>query len=142
MQFRLGRKSEEKLSAFAMARVFDAYFRVSGGNPGLALIMWLANITRVHEKELLIQVPEPTSAGALAALDDDWMVFLTQFVIHKRLTAERLERMTAMDGDLLRRTLDRMCAVGVLLERSPGLYTINPYLDGHVQKTLRGRGLL
>jgi len=142
MQFRLGRKVEEKLSALSLARLFDTYFQISGGNPGVALIIWLANITHVRDKEILIRMPEPPSPGALATLDEDWLLFLTQFVIHKRLSSERLERMTSLNGEPLRRTIARMGAVGLLLERSPGLYTINPYLDGLVQKTLRGRGLL
>jgi hypothetical protein len=142
MHFRLGRREEGKLSALRLARLFDTYFQVSGGNPGTALIMWLANITSVRDRELLIRTPEFPSTGALATLDDDWLALLAQFMIHKRLTCERLERMAGTDGELLRRTIDRMGAVGLLLERSPGLFTINPYLDGLVQKTLRGRGLL
>ena len=46
------------------------------------------------------------------------------------------------EAGALGRLIDRMGAVGLLLERSPGLFTINPYLDALVQKTLRGKGLL
>jgi hypothetical protein len=50
--------------------------------------------------------------------------------------------MTGSDLESVRRTLERMAAVGLLEERAPGLFTINPYLDALVLRLLRARGLV
>jgi len=142
MKFFLGRRPEQSLSRFSLARLFDLYFVCSDGNPGVALNQWLTSITRVHGDELRMQPPESPSTGALQRLSDDSLSTLTQFVIHKRLTPAKLARITGSSEDATRRTANRMTAIGVLEERSPDLYTINPVLDLPVRKTLRERRLI
>ncbi len=142
MQYRLGRRSEEELSGYLTARLFDACFRASDGNPGTALNAWLSCIIRVNERVLEIRKADVVSPELLGTLDPDWLVILAQVVIHKRLTIAKAERITAMNSEAVQRTIRRMTTVGLLHERSPGVYTINPYIDRLVHKLLEERQIL
>jgi AAA+ ATPase superfamily predicted ATPase len=142
MHFFLGRRAEQSLSRFSLARLFDLYFVCSDGNPGVALNRWLSSITRVNGDELRMRPPELPSTGALETLSDDALITLMQYVIHKRLTPAKLARITGSAKDATRRTANRMTAIGLLEEKFPDLFTINPVLDLPVRKTLRERRLL
>jgi hypothetical protein len=142
MHFFLGRRAEQSLSRFSLARLFDLYFVCSDGNPGVALNRWLSSITRVNGDELRMRPPELPSTGALETLSDDALITLMQYVIHKRLTPAKLARIAGSAKDATRRTANRMTAIGLLEEKFPDLFTINPVLDLPVRKTLRERRLL
>ncbi|MGB6031561.1 MAG: hypothetical protein WBH55_01905, partial [Bacteroidota bacterium] len=142
MQFFLGRRPEQSLSRFSLARLFDLYFVCSDGNPGVALNRWLSSINRVNGNELRMLPPELPSTAALQKLSDDSLTTLTQFVIHKRLSPAKMARITGSDEEATRRTANRMTSIGIMEERSPGLYTINPVLDLPIRKTLRERRLI
>ncbi len=142
MLYRLGRRSEQELSGFLAARLFDACFRASEGNPGTALNVWLSCIIRVNDRVLEIRKPDVVSTRLLGSLDPDWLIFLAQFVIHKRLTIVKAERITGMKTENVQRTIRRMTTVGLLHERSAGVYTINPYIDRLVLKLLEERQIL
>ncbi|MGB2958369.1 MAG: hypothetical protein WBD30_05740, partial [Bacteroidota bacterium] len=142
MQFFLGRRPEQSLSRFSLARLFDLYFVCSDGNPGVALNRWLSSINRVNGNELRMLPPELPSTAALQKLSDDSLTTLTQFVIHKRLSPAKMARITGSDEEATRRTANRMTSIGILEERAPDLYTINPVLDLPIRKTLRERRLI
>ncbi len=142
MQFMLGKKDESSLSDFARARLFDRYFRVAQGNPGVTLTSWLVNITQVRADILDIRLPEHPQTGVLYELPDDWLIYLTQFVLHKRLNAEKLARITGADAQAMERVVRHLFAAGLLEQRSPGLYMINGYIDHLVRRVLRERQLL
>jgi hypothetical protein len=142
MQFFLGRRPEQSLSKFSLARLFDLYFICSDGNPGVALSRWLSSINRVIGDELRMLPPEIPSTAALQKLSDDSLTTLTQFVIHKRLSPAKMARIMGSDEEATRRTANRMTSIGILEERAPDLYTINPVLDLPIRKNLRERRLI
>lgn len=137
MALQLNGRSEMDLSDFARARLFDAYFKVSHGNPGIALSTWLACIERVNGKTIEIQRPELPSTQPLSHMPDDWLVYLTQIVLHKRITAEKLSRVTGSDCDEAQHIIRRLRSAGLLEERAPGVFMINSNVDHLVRNLLR-----
>ncbi len=140
--FELGGRSEEEISDLRLARLFNDHFDYSGGVLGAALHAWVVHITGVSGDRLSIESPEKPRLDVLDRLDTLQLVLLLQFVLHERLTMERLERVIDGDAPRLRREITMLRRADVLVEGSGGGIELNPYLQPHLVRYLRARELL
>ena len=51
---------------------------------------WISNIKKVQSNTLYIKTPTDIDDITIDKLDSGWLILLQQFMLHKRLTAERL----------------------------------------------------
>ncbi len=142
LHYRWNGKEERKLSELKKAKLFDAYFSFSEGNPGVVLNTWLSNIQRVSGGILDIRIPETPGLSVLRSLDDDWLVLLTHFALHKRLSAARLERITGLGESEADKMLHQMHHSGLIEEQGRGIFAINRYLEPLLIKVLSEKQLL
>ena len=101
-----------ELNPVQIANLFNSYFNYSQGNPGTALHGWLSNIRKVSKESLKITKPDEPSLDVLKSLNEDWTMMLTQFVLHKRLTEEKIIRITQWPSDEVRRFVLAMLRSG------------------------------
>ena len=80
--------------------------------------------------------------SALRQLDDDWLVFLAHFALHKRLSAARLERITGLEESEFDKMLHQMRHGGLVEEQGRGTFAINRYLEPFLIKVLSEKQLL
>jgi hypothetical protein len=142
LRFRWNRKTESRLSEFRMAELFDSYFNYSEGNPGVALNAWLSNIQRASGSVLDIEAPAIPNLSALRNLDEDWLVFLAHCALHKRLTADRLERITDLKEAEFDTMLRQMRNSGLIDEQGRGVFAINRFLEPFLIQVLGEKQLL
>ena len=142
LHYRWNGKDERRLSKFNRAELFDSYFTFSEGNPGVVLNAWLNNIQRVSGSIMDVRIPKMPALSPLRNLDDDWLVLLTHFALHKRLSAARLERITGLKEFEFDRMLRQMRHGGLIEEQGRGIFAINRYLEPLLIKVLSEKQLL
>jgi len=81
---------ESNLSGKKMDKLFRKHHAVSKGILGVSLQNWLGYIDSVEGKS--ISISEPTIDDFPLIEDADWLIMLTQFVLHRNLTVEKLYR--------------------------------------------------
>ena len=103
LKFELNNKHEDELSKLKLAQLFTNYFDVSKGNVGNALQQWVSNISNISADGIMLtKHPKQPDTEVLRYLDKRHIVLLTQFILHKRIHIERLDRLFPYaDADLL-----------------------------------------
>jgi len=142
LQFRWKGRDEKKLSGIRLAALFDAYFTFSEGNPGMALNAWLNSIHRFSGSILDTRTPAIPDLSALRKTNEDMLVLWSVFVLHKRLTAEKLMRITGMKESELDRMLHVMRRCGLIEERGRGILILNMFLEPFIIKVLIEKQIL
>jgi GTPase SAR1 family protein len=142
LKFVLKKSEEEGLSEIRMAKLFNKYFNYSDGNPGTALKAWLCNIVRVTDKKIYIQSPISPNTKILTELDEEWIVILTELILQKRLTQERINRIFFDDYNKARLIINSMLRAGLIEERGEKLYIVNRYIESHLINVFKGEEVL
>ena len=141
LRFVLNNKSEESLSEWNYAKLFNRYFNLSGGNPGYTLQSWLANISKVVGKTIYISPPTIPNLSHLDGISDDlWMVIL-QIALHRRCTPTRLSIILRQSEKETRLLLTEMLRSGLVEERFTNVFALNPILEPFLLNKMREKGL-
>ena len=122
-------KHEDSLSEWKLAKLFTKYFDLSEGNVGVALQQWICCIENIAEKgEIEIRQPKLADREVLNILDRDRAIVLIQFVLHKRLSLERLARIMQTDTGEILKQIEVLHRLDVVREKN-GVWEINRYLQ-------------
>ena len=135
-------KPEDKVSAFLLARLFSQLFTYSLGNPGLSLTGWLAAIDRVEGKNIYIDQIEQPDLSPFEDLPPNWQMWLSQFVYHRNLSSERLQRLlpeSSLPADIILGHLQRS---GLITPIQPDVYQLQESLAPLVYRSLLNKGIL
>ena len=141
-KLKLGRKTEDQLSEWRLARLFNSYFDYAQGNLAAALLGWIAHIEYVQDEEVMIRIPVAADPEMLDQLRPEWLALLQQLVLHKQATFARLERITHLEPMVLREQMSALMRMGLLVENRQGVVEINRYLQHFVTADLARRGHL
>jgi len=142
MKFIMGRQEEDDFSGIKLAALFNKYFNFSEGNPGAALNSWLSNIVKVSDKKIYIRPPQTPNTNILMELSDDWKVVLTEMILQKRLTFERIRRIFFGDELMTRGIISSMLRAGIIEEKKEKLYMVNQCIEPHLLRIFRKEELL
>lgn len=141
LRFVLNNKSEESLSEWSYAKLFNRYFNLSAGNPGYSLQSWLANISKVVGKTIYIKPPSIPNLSHLDGISDDlWMVIL-QIALLRRCTPNRLSVVLRQSEDETRLMLVEMIRSGLVEERFTNIFALNSMLEPFLLNKMREKGL-
>lgn len=130
-----GRLSEH-LRTWDLARLFSKHFSISGGNAGVALQSWLANIEEVKDDTLYIRTPQIPDTSVLGALKPGWYLLIIQLMLHKRANLRKLTRICRGNAQEIKENIDILLRSGLLMEKNPGVYEINTVFYPHIQRKL------
>lgn len=140
LKLQLNGKSEDKLTEWNLAQLFNKYFNLSDGNPGYTLNVWLSNITKVVGKTIHIKLPVMPNVSHLNSVSDElWMVIL-QIALHRRCSIDRLARVLRQNESKTKDLLKNMQRSGLVEERFPGIFAINALLEPHLVGKLKEKG--
>jgi amino acid transporter len=135
-------KNYELLNPVRIASLFNAYFNYSEGNPGTALNGWLAHIKSASSEGLDIKKPEKPSLTVFKNLNEDWIMLLVQFVLHKRLTNERIVTITNRSYQEVETLVLAMLRAGIIIEKAAGVYHVSPFILPFLITSLKEREVL
>jgi hypothetical protein len=142
LKFVLNKREEDTLTEIGIARLFNKYFSLTGGNPGMTLNAWLANIVKIERGKIYIKFPALPNASILSSIDEDRKLVLIGLILAKRLTFEKIQNILQTDGAGTTRVINSMMRTGLVVERSEGLYVVNEALVPYVISEFKREGLL
>ena len=134
--------TDKEISEWQLARLFNSIFNYSSGNPGDALNVWISSISRITNQTLYLELPKPPDLAPLQQLEADWMVMLAQMILHKRLSMEKLVRIFSTSEEDVQYKMNILKRSGLVTERNPGLYVVNPYIEPFITEELKERELI
>ncbi len=142
MKFVLNKKSEHQMTNLDYASLFNHLFNLSGGNPGYAIQMWLAAIKKISGTTIYLQKPVAIDGAFTRELSRDEIVYILQFVLHRRFSAPHLAAIMDSDPSATQEMLTLMQQKGLLTEKYTGVYSLTPALVPQLVKKLRNLELL
>ncbi len=142
IKFKLGDKIQEELGDIKLAGLFDDYFNYSNGYVGVALNTWIANITKVDSNTVTIKHPVVPDAGSLNNLDDEWLIFISQIMIHRRISFETLKRIMKVSDEKCVDVVKALLRAGIIMEKSTNIYGINFFLEPYLTRLLKERMII
>ncbi len=142
LQLRIKRKQEKQIKSIDYARYFNKLFRYSNGNVGVSLLAWVANINKYSNKLIYLDFPKNTDTTSLDLLDGEIKILLAQFILHKRLTVAKAQRVSLQEKYDITKHFNYLKRAGILIEKVAKVYEINDFVYSHIEAKLKEDGYL
>ncbi len=126
---------ENELGNIKQAALFDSIFRFSHGNAGFALYSWISHIKKSKNEQLNIFSPSVPNLIALELLDEDNLIYLVQFVLHKNFDLEKFSKIFNFSAEKGLSELDFLTRTGLII-KDREIYKLNPYFSEFLIKYL------
>lgn len=134
--------SEDDISQFKMATLFNQYFRYSEGVPGVAMNAWLANILKVDKQQIYIHKPELPDMDKLMQLNSDWLIVIALFVQHKLMCKHKLGRVMQINEEEADKVINHLLIANILLQKDKDIYMLNKYLEPFLINICSDKGII
>lgn len=138
----MGGLSEDALSEWRLAKLFNHLFDYARGNVGIALQAWIRGISKVNGNILEFASPELPEPDPLDNLESDWQMLLLQLWLHKALTTTRIARMLDEDEETVLALVSPLQRTGIVESDGEGILRISPYLQQSIGEYLKETGVL
>ncbi|MBN2729610.1 MAG: amino acid permease [Bacteroidales bacterium] len=142
LKLKIRQQKKSSLSLVSQPKFFARMFNFSKGNIGVALNTWLANIYEFDNQGIGVLMPKQASLHKLDHLGNDWYLLLMQFLLHKRLTIEKLQRITWEDPDVLFNKLMILKRAALIVEDQNHVFELNPYMHIHIAHKLQEKEMI
>ena len=83
-----------------------------------------------------MQSPRLPDVNVLGKLTGEMKVYLMQFILHKRLTVEKLRHIVLENEDKIKYILQYLKRAGLIYEQAEQVYEIDSYMHIHLAKYL------
>jgi hypothetical protein len=147
LKFELQQTAEDELSAWKLAHLFNRFFDYARGNVGVTLDAWISAIRSISGGNVLHIVP-PTQSGSevLDNLDEDWIVYIVQFILHRSFSFAKLCRVMDTSEEEVNKVLSALLRAGIVAEQAvlngQPIYTLHPYLEPHLVYKLKEQQII
>jgi amino acid transporter len=142
MKFVYQGKKESEMRSWDYARLFNIYFNYTRGNVGLSLQTWMANIIKAEGETIYIKQPKRPDVSVMSKISAETLVFLMQFILHKRLNLDKLERIMLLPPMQIKKRVKLLLRAAILIEPARGVYTLNPALHTFIRERIFEKELL
>ncbi len=142
MRFELNKKKQEGMSDWDYAKLFNKIFNISDGNPGYALNLWLSMINNVSGNTIYLKSPKSIDFPIIENLNLEDALYLVQFVLNRRFSIEHLSSILKTDINIVGKRVRILLQMGLLTEKYPGVFSLNPMLVPIVIKKLKDLNIL
>jgi adenosyl cobinamide kinase/adenosyl cobinamide phosphate guanylyltransferase len=142
LNFVLEGKDENEMTTWDYARFFNHIFQLSGGNPGYSINLWLASIRNISGNTIYLERPEGIDSRFKEAISREDAVFIMQFILHRRFSPDHLAKLLDTEVSVTSSRIRDMFQKGILVEKYPGIYSLNGMLVPFLIERLRSMKLL
>ncbi len=142
LKLKLNKKVEKQIKSVDYARFFNKLFRYSNGNIGVSLLTWVANINNYSDKIISVKLPKIPDISALELLDSETKILLVQFILHKRLTLDKAQRVSLQEKHEINKRFNYLKRTGMVMEKTTNVYELNPFIYTHIEIKLQEDGYL
>ncbi len=136
LKLKLRKKNQANSLPLSTPRFFASMFSYSKGNIGISLQTWLANIYDFDGKCISVTVPKSVNTEVFNSLEDEWYLLLLQFILHKRITIEKLERIQLEGQQEIFQKLMVLKRARLIEETKEGVFTLNSHMYPHIVQKL------
>lgn len=142
MSFTLDGVHQDDLSDWREARLFTGHFSASRGLVGQALVSWITNVERADSVSIDIVPPKRRDWEVLDRLRAEWIALLVQLLLHKRIDAPSLARVSGLDRRELEHHLDVLTRMGLVRRSQAGVLRLNRLITHALVERLRERRVI
>lgn len=135
-------KTEENISQLKLSFLFNTYFYLSNGIPGVALNMWKSNIIEADQDSITIQKPERLNAEELCRIHKDWLIVISLFIHHKQLDTIKLARLTHYKAVEAENLLIGLKYAGILIEENNETYSLDHNIEPYLLNCCKTLGII
>lgn len=129
IKFEYNGRFESQMSDIRRAGIFNDIFKYSNGCIGVSLLSWLTMIDDYSGDKIEIKkLPKP-DWDILSSVENEWNIWLTQFVLHKELTISRLCRIFNIDEKSVKQTIEALQRSGFVVKGINNSLKINPFIE-------------
>jgi hypothetical protein len=135
-------REEDNIPQLIYSIIFNRYFIISGGTPGVALNLWKANITNIKNDMIEIKKPEKIPLGVLSDLPKEWILILALFLQHKNIDDHKLSRListSVAEAEVLLLSLEN---AGLIVRKSDRVYTLGRNIEPLIDEVCTDKGLI
>jgi hypothetical protein len=116
-------------SQIKIARVFNRLFAFSKGNPGVAMIAWLAGIQNYSDKLITWRKPALQDGSVLREMPEVWGHICFQLLIHNRMSVEKMRRCLQVGQDHIVNITKTMERLHLITEYTTSVYCLNSNME-------------
>ena len=142
LKYQLDDEGEERVSKWKQAKLFSAIYECARGNVGVALQIWISLIQNVSNDRVTITIPKDEPYGLLDSLTSDQLVVLTQFILHKQLSLNRLIRLMDMDSQSITHEVNALKRAGLIVEKRRSVLEIDRFVQPVLTREMTEYGVL
>ncbi len=139
MRLTYNKKSEDRMTAWDFASLFNDVFNHSFGNPGMANILWLSSIYKVSGKTLYMRPVSLSGSDVFNDLNPEQWFVLHQLIVHRRFAPDQLANNLEVTQAAVQEILRGLMRSGVVVEKFEGVYAVRPGLDLFLIEKLKNR---
>ncbi|MCB9597442.1 MAG: amino acid permease [Sandaracinaceae bacterium] len=140
--FELDGVPESALGEWRIARLFSNHFTASRGLVGAALVSWITHVEKATDRTMTIRRPDRSDWEILDGLRPEWVAILIQLLLHKRLTRQRLLRISGLGPEDLDHPLDVLTRMGLVEEGRNGVLRLSRFVTHALIDRLRARRMI
>lgn len=129
IRFKLNHRTEDNISQFGKAKLFNLYFEFSQGNAGIVLNEWVRNISSYKKRVISIKKPIFPNESVLEQMDETWLIYIAQFILHKKMTLSKLKRVFVASDEEIYAVLSPMQRTGIIELVDHEFYVLNKYIE-------------
>jgi hypothetical protein len=106
------------------------------------LNLWLAGIRKFTGNIIEMEKPLVKEISFPENLHQDEIIYILQFILHRRFSLGRLSEVLQNDIESTEKAVRILLQKGILVEKFPEVYSLNPALEIHLVKDLKSLELL
>ena len=135
-------KIEEDISPLNLSLLFNAYFNVTQGIPGMALSTWKANIIDSGTGIISIKKPSKPNMDILKRLDTEILMIIALFIQHKNMDNEKLKRITGYDNKTVDLLILKLLNFGLIVRKEYNIYSLGRNIEPFMVETCLNKGII
>ncbi len=120
---------EDQMSDIRKAGIFNDIFKYSVGSIGVSLLSWLIMIEDFTNDTIELKKLPKLDWEILLSVENEWNIWLTQFVLHKELTIARLRRIFNSTEKSTKQTIEALQRSGFVVKGPNNSLRINPFIE-------------
>ncbi|MCW3788197.1 AAA family ATPase [Plebeiibacterium sediminum] len=135
-------KPEQSISQLTYSFLYNRYFSLCDGIPGVAINIWKANIRSINNDNIEIRKPQKVNYDVLFDIPKEWMIILAILIHHKNIGVEKLARITNYNLDKAKQLIFALENSGLIVKKSEAVYTLGRNIEPYVVEVCKSKGLI
>jgi hypothetical protein len=141
-QYSLSSAKSENASDKIENQVFSILWEQSGGNPEVAMKLWLTSLTPNSSKIFEVGLPKKPSTSKIKLLDTNAWFVLAALAKHSNLSKKEAARACNLSYPVVSHSIKILLGIGIIFIASPNRYEIDILFQEEIVRQLRMKNFI